>query len=114
MKKVKAAALREEIDRLRKVAEENYSKAQYIQETAEDPDDVMLSISIHYDAYLGEDKQQYYKTQELNVMVQKLATQIAYLLRLRGVCFNMRNRGCQQLMEKQETGRMAGLLAVRA
>ena len=72
--RVEAAALREEIDRLRKVAEENYSKAQYIQETAEDPDDVMLGVGIHWDTYFGEDKQQYYKTEELSVLVEKLAT----------------------------------------
>lgn len=60
-----AEALRNEIETLRRVAEESYSRAGFIQQNAEDFDDLMLGVGIHWDTYFGEDKDQYCKYKDL-------------------------------------------------
>lgn len=68
-----AARLRKEIDELRKVAADNYARAQFIQQNAEDTDDLMIGVGIHWDTYFGEDKEQYYKSKDLDVLEERLA-----------------------------------------
>lgn len=68
-----AAGLRKEIDELRKVAADNYARAQFIQQNAEDTDDLMIGVGIHWDTYFGEDKEQYYKSKDLDVLEERLA-----------------------------------------
>ena len=68
-----AAGLRKEIDELRKVAADNYARAQFIQQNAEDTDDLMIGVGIHWDTYFGEDKEQYYKSKDLGVLEERLA-----------------------------------------
>lgn len=68
-----AARLRKEIDELRKVAADNYARAQSIQQNAEDTDDLMIGVGIHWDTYFGEDKEQYYKSKDLDVLEERLA-----------------------------------------
>lgn len=68
-----AARLRMKIDELRKVAADNYARAQFIQQNAEDTDDLMIGVGIHWDTYFGEDKEQYYKSKDLDVLEERLA-----------------------------------------
>lgn len=68
-----AAILRKEIDELRRVAADNYARAQFIQQNAEDTDDLMIGVGIHWDTYFGEDKEQYYKSKDLDVLEERLA-----------------------------------------
>jgi hypothetical protein len=67
-----AAGLRKEIDELRKVVADNYARAQFIQQNAEDTDDLMIGVGIHWDTYFGEDKEQYYKSKDLGVLEERL------------------------------------------
>lgn len=69
-----AASLRKEIDELRKAATDNYARAQFIQQNAEDTDDLMMGVGIHWDTYFGEDKEQYYKSNDLDVLEERLTT----------------------------------------
>lgn len=68
-----AEVLRNEIEVLRKIAEENYSRAEFIQQNAEDPDDFMFGVATHWDTYFGEDKDQYYKFKDLSALEVRLA-----------------------------------------
>ncbi|WP_153116553.1 hypothetical protein [Rhodocyclus tenuis] len=66
--------LRKEIEELRKVVADNYQRAQFIQQNAEDEDDLMLGVGIHWDTYFGEDKEQYYKSKDLDALEARLAS----------------------------------------
>ena len=69
-----AEKLRKEIEDLRRVAEDSYQRVQFIQQHPEDADDVMLGVGIHWDTYFGEDKEQYYKSKDLNELEACLAS----------------------------------------
>lgn len=69
-----AERLRGEIDNLQKVAADNYQRAEFIQQNAEDADDLMLGVGIHWDTYFGEDKDQYYKSKDLDALEARLAS----------------------------------------
>ena len=66
-----ADALRREIEGLRRTAVHDYERTRDIQETA---DDVMLGVGIHWDTYFGPDKEQFYKTRELDALEDRLRT----------------------------------------
>jgi len=69
-----ADVLRKEIDALQKVTEDNYERAQHIQQNAEDADDVMLGVGLYWDTYFGEDKDQHYKSKDLVELKARLAS----------------------------------------
>lgn len=69
-----ADALMKEIEALKRAAEDNYARAHFIQQNAEDSDDLMLGVGIHWDTYFGEDKEQYYKSKDLESLVARLET----------------------------------------
>ena len=60
-----AYALRREIEKLRRISAENYERAHFIQQNAEDADDLMMGVGIHWDTYFGEDRNQHYKQKNL-------------------------------------------------
>ena len=68
-----ANALRAEIERLQRAAAENYERADFIQQNAEDTDDLMLGVGMHWDTYFGEDKDQHYKSKDLAALQENLA-----------------------------------------
>lgn len=69
-----AKELQIEIAKLRKVANDHYKRAQFIQQNAEDVDDQMLGVGIHWDTYFGEDKEQYHKSKDLDELEARLAS----------------------------------------
>ncbi len=69
-----AERLRKEIEELQKAAADNYQRAQFIQQNAEDADDLILGVGIHWDTYFGEDKEQYYKSKDLAALEASLAS----------------------------------------
>lgn len=68
-----AESLRSEIKELQQIAADNYRRAQFIQQNAEDPDDVMLGVGAYWDTYFGEDKDQHYKSNDLARIETRLA-----------------------------------------
>lgn len=88
-----AAALRKEIETLRKTAEANYARADWIQQNAEDSDDVMLGVGIHWDTYFGEDKDQHYKSKDLNDLEDRLATREFSFASLAGTLLQFAKQG---------------------
>lgn len=68
-----AKVLRAEIEKLQRIAAENYEHAHFIQQNAEDADDLMLGVGIHWDTYFGEDKEQHYKSKDLAALEASLA-----------------------------------------
>lgn len=69
-----AEKLRNEINGLSKVAADNYKRSQFIQQNAEDADDLMLGVAIHWATYFGEDKEQHYKSKDLDVLEARLTS----------------------------------------
>ncbi|HMU33852.1 MAG TPA: hypothetical protein PKC89_08305 [Pyrinomonadaceae bacterium] len=69
-----AKKLQIEIAELRKLANDHYQRAQFIQQNAEDVDDQMLGVGIHWDTYFGEDKEQYHKSKYLDKLEARLAS----------------------------------------
>ena len=88
-----AERLRGEIDRLRCTTEHDYDRASHIQETSEDADDVMLGVGIHWDTYFGSDKEQFYKTRELEVLEDSLRTREFSVASLSGNLLNYAKQG---------------------
>ncbi len=68
-----AEKLRGEIEQLQRAAAENYRRAEFIQQNAEDPDDLMLGVGMHWDTYFGEDKDQHHKSKDLATLQASLA-----------------------------------------
>lgn len=68
-----AELIRAEIEKLQREAAENYGRAQFIQQNAEDPDDVMLGVGMHWDTYFNEDRDQHYKSKDLETLQANLA-----------------------------------------
>lgn len=69
-----ASTIRTEIAALQEVAADNYQRAQFIQMNAEDPDDVMLGVGLHWDTYFGADKDQHDKSKDLTILEARLAS----------------------------------------
>ena len=88
-----AEALRKEIEALQKAAEANYAQAEWIQQNAEDADDVMLGVGIHWDTYFGEDKDQYYKSKDLKDLEDRLATKEFSFASLAGTLLQYAKQG---------------------
>ena len=88
-----AEALRKEIDILKKTAEANYSRAMSIQQNAEDPDDLMMGVGMYWDTYFGEDKDQHYKSQDLKVLNDRLATREFSFASLAGTLLQFAKQG---------------------
>ncbi len=106
-----ANKLREEIETLQKVAADNYSRSQHIQETAEDADDVMLSVGIYWDTYFGEDKDQHYKTKDLESLEERLRTREFSVSSLSGTLLQFAKQGLSATFGKPAkwpTGRSIG------
>lgn len=68
-----AEVLRAEIEKLQRVAAEHYERADFIQQNAEDADDLMLGVGMHWDTYFGEDKDQHCKSRDLATLEASLA-----------------------------------------
>jgi hypothetical protein len=66
--------LRERIKALRADADHGYSRAEFIMDNSEDPDDYMLGVGGHIDTYFGPDKEQFYKTGSLEELEARLAS----------------------------------------
>jgi hypothetical protein len=106
-----ADTLRKEIEALRNGAAENYSRARHIQETAEDADDVMLGVGIHWDTYFGEDKDQHYKTKDLESLEVRLKTREFSVSSLSGTLLQFAKQGLSAAFGKPAnwpTGRSIG------
>ncbi len=88
-----AEVLRKEIEALRKAVEENYARAHWIQQNAEDADDVMLGVGIHWDTYFGEDKDQYYKSKDLKDLEDRLVTREFSFASLAGTLLQFAKQG---------------------
>jgi hypothetical protein len=88
-----AEILRNAIDALRKAAEANYARAEWIQQNAEDADDVMLGVGIHWDTYFGEDKDQYYKSKDLKDLGDRLVTREFSFASLAGTLLQFAKQG---------------------
>ncbi len=53
-----------EVADLAKVAEHKYRQAEFIQMNAQDADDLMMGVGLHWDTYFGEDKKRFYKEKD--------------------------------------------------
>jgi len=88
-----ADVLRDQIEALRNVAEENYSRAEFIQQYAEDADDMMLGVGIYWETYFGEDKDQHYKSEDLKALENRLATREFSFASLAGTLLQFAKQG---------------------
>lgn len=88
-----AERLGKEIEELQKVAAESYQRAQFIQQNAEDADDLMLGVGIYWDTYFGEDKEQHYKSKDLNVLQARLTSREFSLSSLAGTLLQYAKQG---------------------
>jgi hypothetical protein len=88
-----AEALRNEIEALRRAAEESYSRAVSIQQNAEDHDDLMQGVGMYWDTYFGEDKDQYYKSLDLNALTDRLAAREFSFASLAGTLLQFAKQG---------------------
>lgn len=64
--------LRAQIEKLQRVVGENYERAYFIQQNAEDADDLMLGVGMHWDTYFDEDKDRHYKSKDLTTLEASL------------------------------------------
>lgn len=88
-----AEVLRAEIAKLQRVAEENYDRAAFIQQNAEDPDDLMLGVGMHWDTYFGEDKDQHHKSEDLTTLEASLSLREFSLSSLAGTLLQYAKQG---------------------
>lgn len=88
-----AKVLRAEVDKLQRVAAENYERAHFIQQNAEDADDLMLGVGMHWDTYFGEDKDQHYKSKDLATLEASLALREFSLSSLAGTLLQYAKQG---------------------
>lgn len=106
-----AERLRKEIDELRKVATDNYQRDQFIQQNAEDGDDLMLGVGIHWDTYFGEDKEQYYKSKDIDTLEARLASREFSFSSLAGTLLQYAKQGLSASFGKPvnwPNGRLVG------
>jgi len=106
-----AEKLRKEIDELRAVADNNYQRAQFIQQNAEDADDLMLGVGIHWDTYFGEDNEQHYKSKDLGALEARLASREFSFSSLAGTLLQYAKQGLSASFGKPvnwPNGRLVG------
>jgi len=106
-----AEKLRSEIDNLQKVAADNYQRAEFIQQNAEDADDLMLGVGIHWGTYFGEDKDQYNKSKDLDALEARLASREFSFSSLAGTLLQYAKQGLSASFGKPvnwPTGRLVG------
>jgi hypothetical protein len=103
-----AKRLRTEIEKLQRIAADNYQRAQFIQQNAEDADDVMLGVGIHWDTYFGEDRDQYYKSKNLEVLEERLASKEFSFSALAGTLLQYAKQGLSASFGTPVIGPMDG------
>lgn len=106
-----AEKLRKEINGLQRVVADNYRRAQFIQQNAEDADDQMLGVGIHWDTYFDEDKEQYYKSKDLDVLEARLASREFSFSSLAGTLLQYAKQGLSASFGKPANwpnGRLVG------
>lgn len=111
-----AEALQKEIKALRNTAEANYARAEQIQQSAEDADDVMLGVSINWATYFNEDKVQYHKSKALSDLEARLATREFSFASLAGTLLQFAKQGLSVAYghpDKWPTGRAIGSLSLK-
>ena len=91
--KHEAIALQKEIDVLQKITQDNYSRARFIQQDAEDPDDVMLGVGMYWDTYFGVDKDQYLKSTDLEALEDRLMARKFSFASLSGTLLQFAKQG---------------------
>lgn len=65
--------LKKQIKEESKIVEQEYNRAQAVQQFAEDPDDVMLGVGMYWENYFGPDKEVYQKNEKLQDLTKRLA-----------------------------------------
>ena len=85
--------MKNEIEALKRTAEENYSRAVFMQQNTEDHDDLMQGVGMHWDTYFGEDKEQHYKSLNLKLLMDRLATREFSLASLAGTLLQFAKQG---------------------
>ena len=80
----RAEKLKTEIEKEAQIVENEYKGAIALQNYAEDPDDVMLSVGMYWDNYFGKDKEVYHKNEKLKDLQQRLTTQEFSIISLCG------------------------------
>lgn len=106
-----AEKLKEEIARLQRVAADNYERAQFIQQNAEDADDLMLGVGMYWDTYFGEDKQQHYKSKDFIELETRLASREFSFSSLAGTLLQYAKQGLSAAFGKPvnwPAGRLVG------
>ena len=88
-----AEALKIEIEVLKRTTEENYSRAVFMQHNAEDHDDLMQGVGMHWYTYFGADKEQHYKSLDLKLMMDRLATREFSFASLAGTLLQFAKQG---------------------
>lgn len=81
------------------------------QQNAEDADDLMFGVGIHWDTYFGEDKEQYHKSKDLDALKTHLATTEFSFLSLTGTLLQYAQQGLSASFGKPinwPNGRLAG------
>lgn len=66
--------IEDQITNLAPVVEDNYRRAQSVQQFAEDSDDVMMGVGMYWENYFGADKELYHKDQDRQQLVNQIAT----------------------------------------
>lgn len=97
-----ADALLKEIVALKKAAEDSYARAHFIQQNAEDADDLMLGVGIHWDTYFGGDKDQYHKSKDLESLEARLRTKEFSFSSLAGTLLQFAKQGLSVSFGKPE------------
>ena len=108
--------LRNEIENLQRAAEENYRRAHFIQHNAEDADELMLGVGMHWDTYFGEDKDQHYKSMDLATLEATLALREFSFSSLSGTLLQYAKQGLSASFgapEKWPKGRLIGSQSLR-
>lgn len=88
-----AEVLRVEIEKLQRTAAENYDRAHFIQQNAEDADELMIGVGMHWDTYFDEDKDQHYKSKDLAMLEASLALREFSISSLAGTLLQYAKQG---------------------
>lgn len=113
---VEADNLRKQIMALRAEMDHGYSRAEFIANNADDPDDVMLGVGGYWETYFGPDKDQFYKTKSLEELEARLSSKEFSFSSLSGSLLQYAKQGLSVAYGKPENwpdGRQIGTQALK-
>lgn len=65
--------LEAKVGELTKLTEENYRRAEFVAQNADNPEDVAMAAGMHWDNFFGTDKERYYKGIDREKLVEQIS-----------------------------------------